>query len=60
MSWNVHIKHEHNFRKLIEYFVYLIELEDRNCNIMELGLKKKLKKEDESLFEDLEIKKMVN
>ena len=60
MSWNVHIKHEHNFKKLIEFFVYLFEMKDQNCNLIELRLKKKLANEDESLFEDLEVTKMVN
>lgn len=60
MSWNVHVKHEHNFRKLIEYFVYLMELDDRRCNVIEERLKSKLKLEDESLFQDLEVKRMLN
>jgi hypothetical protein len=60
IKWKEHIYEEHNFRKMVSYIIYLLELPDNQCTFLERTVKEKIKSVDISFFEDLKVNQKVN
>lgn len=60
IKWKDHIYEEHNFRKMINLIIYLLDKPANQCTFFEISLKKKIRGVDITFFEDLKMNKKVD
>ena len=60
IKWKEHIYEEHNFKEMLLYIIYLLNLSPTRATASELRLKDKIQNADVSFFDDLRIDRKLN
>ena len=60
IKWKEHIYQEHNFKEMLLYIIYLLNLPQSKCTAMEARLKEKAANYDVDFFDELRIDRKLN